>query len=49
MSVIDTDSFAVTATIPTDSPTSVSVSPDGSRAYVTNLEAGTVTVLQTAR
>jgi serine/threonine-protein kinase len=36
----------VTARIPTgNSPTSVSVMPDGSRAYVTNLDDGTVRIL----
>jgi DNA-binding beta-propeller fold protein YncE len=31
-----------------DSPTSIAFLPDGSRAYVTNLETGTLTMLNTA-
>jgi len=48
VSVIDTETRTLTATIPTDSPTSVAVSPNGSRAYVTNLDSGTVTILKTS-
>ena len=40
------ESRTVTATIPTDSPTSVGVLPNGRKAYVTNLNAGTVTILE---
>jgi len=46
VSVIDTATNQVTATIPTGKgPTSVSVTPDGRRAYVTNLDDGTVRIL----
>ena len=45
VSVVDTESRTVTATIPTDSPTSVGVLPNGRKAYVTNLNAGTLTIL----
>jgi serine/threonine-protein kinase len=38
----------VTATIPTNSPTSIAVRPDGQKAYVTNLDDGTLTVLNTS-
>jgi serine/threonine-protein kinase len=45
MSVVDADTLAVTATVPTGpSPSSVGVSPDGSRAYVTDLATATVRV-----
>ena len=47
VSVIDAESRTITATIPTDSPTSVGVLPNGRFAYVTNLNAGTLTVLNT--
>jgi DNA-binding beta-propeller fold protein YncE len=41
--------MTVTATIPTGrSPTSVAVVPDGSTGYVTNLDDGTLTVLNLA-
>jgi DNA-binding beta-propeller fold protein YncE len=44
--VFDTASFQVTAAVPTgNSPTSVSVAPDGRHAYVTNLKDGTLTIL----
>ena len=47
MSVVDTATNRVTATIPTGtSPTSVAVGPDGTRAYVTDLDSGTVRVLR---
>ena len=46
MSVIDTATNTVTATIPVGSgPTAVAVSPDGSLAYVTNIGDGTVSVI----
>jgi YVTN family beta-propeller protein len=45
VSVIDTETRAVTATIPTDSPSSIAVHPDGRHAYVTNLNTGTLTLL----
>ncbi len=48
VSVIDAGTRTVTATIPTATPTSIAVTPDGRRAYVTNLDAGTLTVLNTA-
>src|SRR4029079_2550725 len=47
--VFDAATFQVTATVPTgDGPTSVAVAPDGRRAYVTNLNDGTHTVLDVA-
>jgi len=48
VSVVDSVSGEVTATIPTRSPTSIAVRADGRRAYVTNLDAGTLTILNTA-
>jgi serine/threonine-protein kinase len=48
VSVVDSVSGEVTATIPTQSPTSIAVRADGRRAYVTNLDAGTLTILNTA-
>lgn len=48
VSVVDKATREVRASIPTTSPTSIAVTPDGRRAYVTNLEAGTLTVLNTA-
>jgi YVTN family beta-propeller protein len=45
VSVVDTDSRTVSATIPTDSPTSVAVLPNGRTAYVTNLNDGTLRIL----
>jgi len=48
VTVVDPESGAVTASIPTPSPTSVSFLPDGTRAYVTNRDSGTVTVLHAA-
>jgi len=39
---------AVTANIETTQPTSIAVTPDGRKAYVTNLSAGTLTILNTA-
>jgi YVTN family beta-propeller protein len=38
VSVVDTQTRTVTANIPTDSPTSVAVLPNGRKAYVTNLK-----------
>ena len=38
--------MTITSTIPTTgSPTSIAVRPDGASAYVTNLEDGSMTVL----
>ncbi len=49
VSVVSTTTNQVTATIPSvDGPTSVSVRPDGTQAYVTNLDTGTVLILDTA-
>ena len=49
MSVIDTATNTVIATIPVgDTPCGVAVSPDGTRAYVTNLVDDTVSVIDTA-
>jgi DNA-binding beta-propeller fold protein YncE len=46
---VDALTGAVTARIPTGaSPTSISVSPDGRRAFVTNFGDGTVRLLDTA-
>jgi serine/threonine-protein kinase len=46
VSVINLDKRAVTATISVGtSPTSLAVTPDGEKAYVTNLDDGTVQVL----
>ena len=46
LSVIAADDWRVTATIPIgDAPTSVAVLPDGTRGYVTNLNEGTLRVL----
>lgn len=45
VSVIDTESRTVTANVPTDSPTSVAVLPNVRKAYVTNLDTGTLTIL----
>ena len=49
VSVVDTETRTVTATIPTDSPTSIAVLPNGRAAYVTNLDTGTLTVLDTGQ
>jgi YVTN family beta-propeller protein len=47
--VLDTQTRAVTATIPTESyPYGVAVAPDGRRAYVTNHDANLVSVIDTA-
>jgi YVTN family beta-propeller protein len=49
VSVIDAATNQVTATIPTGaSPSSIAVLPSGMEAYVTNLDSGTVTVLELA-
>ena len=49
MSVIDTATNTVTATITVGAgPVGVAVSPDGTRAYVTNLGDDTVSVIDTA-
>ena len=48
VTVVDPETGAVTASIPTPSPTSVSFLPDGTKAYVTNMNSGTVTVLHAA-
>ena len=48
ITVVDPETGAPTASIPTPSPTSVSFLPDGTKAYVTNKDAGTVTVLHAA-
>ncbi len=46
VSVIDTASNNVTATIGVGShPSKVAVSPDGTKAYVTNAESNTVSVI----
>lgn len=47
LSVIDTLSKTVTATIPVASPWGVSVVPDGRRAYVTNGDANNLSVIDT--
>jgi len=49
VSVINTTTNAVIATIPVgQTPTSVSVSPDGTRVYVTNQRSNTISVINTA-
>ena len=48
MTVISVDGYRVTATEATgDAPTSIAVLPDGRRAYVSNLNTGTLTILET--
>jgi YVTN family beta-propeller protein len=49
VSVIDTATNAVTATIPIDSPTSVGVLPNGRQAYVASQNTGKITILDIAR
>jgi YVTN family beta-propeller protein len=49
VSVIDTESNTVTATIPVGAaPLGVAVTPDGNSVYVTNISASTVSVIDTA-
>ena len=48
VSVVDMVTRTVTASIPTTQPTSIAVTPDGRKAYVTNLSAGTLTILNTS-
>jgi serine/threonine-protein kinase len=49
VSVIDTDSKTVTATIPVGlGPIAVALSPNGRRAYVTNYDSGSVSVIDTS-
>ena len=46
VTVVDTATLEVTARVPAgDGPTSVDVAPDGVKAYVTDLNSATVTVL----
>jgi serine/threonine-protein kinase len=48
VSVVDTSTNAVVARLRTGvSPTSVAVTPDGRKAYVTNYDDGTLRVLRT--
>jgi molecular chaperone DnaK len=45
--VIDARTNQVTATLPTGgSPSSIAVLPNGRQAYVSNLDSGTLTVLE---
>ena len=47
--MIDTATNTVIATVPVgDYPVGVAVTPDGTRAYVTNCDADTVSVIDTA-
>jgi serine/threonine-protein kinase len=47
--VFDTKTFAITSRVQVGrSPTSVAVAPNGRQAYVTNLDDGTVTVINIA-
>jgi len=49
LSVINTTTNSIVATIPVgQTPTSVTVSPDGTRVYVTNQRANTISVINTA-
>jgi YVTN family beta-propeller protein len=49
VSVIDASTGQVTTTLPTGTaPTSIAVLPNGRRAYVSNIEGGTLTVLELA-
>jgi DNA-binding beta-propeller fold protein YncE len=49
VTVINAETFAVTARLPVgDGPTSVAVLPDGSRAYVSVLNAGVLVPLDVA-
>ena len=48
VSVIDTDTNAVTATVPVDNaPQEVAINPTGTKAYVTNFGSNTVSVIDT--
>jgi serine/threonine-protein kinase len=50
LSVIDTDSGTIAATIPVGNvPEGVAVSPDGRRAYITNVLSDTVSVIDTMK
>ncbi len=48
LSVVDTKTRRSLGVVPTDSPEAVAVVPDGHKAYVTNLNNGTVTIIKTA-
>ena len=48
ISVIDTASYGVVATMPAGNPTALAVTPDGAFLYVTNINDNTVTVMSTA-
>ncbi len=48
VSVIDTGSNTVVATVAVPQPAGVAVSPDGTRLYVTNQSSNTLTVIDTA-
>ncbi len=48
VSVIDTATNIVVATIPVDSPAGVAITPDGKHAYVANYKSNTVSVIDTA-
>lgn len=47
ISVIDTATNTVVATIPENVPTGIAITPDSTRAYVTNLISNTVSVIDT--
>lgn len=47
LSVIDTESEAVTHTVEIIDPTHMAVAPDGRRAYVTSFDSDSVTVVDT--
>jgi YVTN family beta-propeller protein len=48
VSVIDTATNTVVATIPVGNPLGVAITPDGTKVYVTNNNSGTVSVIATA-
>jgi YVTN family beta-propeller protein len=49
ISVIDAQTNQVTATIPTGgSPNTIAIMPNGYTAYVSNLDSGTLTILDLA-
>jgi YVTN family beta-propeller protein len=49
VSVVDAHSYEVTAVVPTgQTPTGITVRPDGREAYVADVDGGTVTVLDLA-